>query len=139
MRHLRYSLICAFLFALLLLPAEACECDLEVLEIEHASKFADVIFIGIVYDINDIDEKGRKVITLRVLKSWKKPLPDIINITTSADDLDCGYSFYMFETYLVYASGYYDKELITGTCTRTHPIYDDDEDLKYIHKLFKGY
>lgn len=139
MFHLRYSLICAILCALLVLPAEACECDLEVLDIEHAAKFADVIFIGIVYNINEIEEKGQKVITFRILKSWKKPLPDILNITTSAHDIDCGYSFHRFETYLVYASGYYDKELTTGICTRTHPVYDDDEDLKYIHKVFKGY
>jgi hypothetical protein len=120
--------------------ARSCECDLEESEIEYAARYTDVVFIGMVYDIRHDADTGVTVITFRVMKSWKNPLPYLINLTTSSNRIDCGYDrFYPYATFLVYASGYYDRGLTTSICNRTHPLYADDADLAYLRRNLKEY
>jgi hypothetical protein len=138
----RYGLPLLIAAALVGMPhaAHSCECDLEESEIEYATRYTDVVFIGMVYDIRRYDDTDTAVVTFRVMKSWKNPLPYLINLTTSSNRLDCGYDrFYRFATFLVYASGYYDRGLTTSICNRTHPLYEDDTDLDYLRRNLKEY
>ena len=139
MFKLRHIFFVVIISLFLLQPAVACECDLEVLESEYAVEHADVVFIGMVHSIEDLEENGRTKVTFRIMKSWKKPLPYFIHLTTAAEEVDCGFLFNLFDTYLVFASGADDNELSTGICTRTHLLHDEDEDLKYVHSVLKGY
>jgi len=120
--------------------AQPCECDLQESEIEYAATYTDVVFIGMVYDIRRDDGSGTTVVTFRVMKSWKNPLPYLINLVTGSNRLDCGYDrFNRYGTFLVYAAGYYDRGLTTGICNRTHPLYEDDPDLDYLRRNLKEY
>ena len=124
---------------LFLQPADACECDLESLELDYATRHADVVFIGMVMKIENASENGQKTITFGIMKSWKKSLPHFVTLMTAAEEADCGFPFKRFNTYIVFASGQDDQELETGICTRTHILHDDDSDLKYVHSRLKGF
>ena len=139
MSKLRFSFLTMIMCMLFMQPAEACECDLETLEIGYATRHADVVFIGMVVKIENNAKNGKKVITFRIMKSWKKPLSYRASLTTDAEELDCGFPFKRFNTYLVFATGQDDQELKTGICTRTHILHDDDSDLKYVHSRLQGF
>ena len=77
MFKLQYIFFVVIISLFLLQPAVACECDLEVLEIEYAVEHADVVFIGMVHSIEDLEENGRKKITFKIMKSWKTSQPPL--------------------------------------------------------------
>lgn len=130
----------ALLLCLLgLSTAVACECDLEVFDIRYAAAFSDVVFIGVVHQVRNIEDGDLNIVTFRILKSWKKPLPRKINLLVSPDSVNCGYRFFSYGTFLVYASGYYDKVMTTSRCSRTHLLHDDDEDVKMLRDLVQEY
>ena len=66
---------------------------------------------------------------LNGVEPWQKE----IEILTGFGDSDCGYRFKTGEDYVVYAFKNADGRLETGSCSRTRPLAQAAEDLKFFH------
>ncbi|WP_160643384.1 hypothetical protein [Chengkuizengella marina] len=112
---------------------QACSC-VEPFSIEDEVNRSDVVFIGQVYQIKDINRGGYspKSVNFNVTKTYKGIDQTQVNITTGQGEGDCGFKFRVGAEYLVYAnySNMYDEEaLITIICDRTTGIANAKQDL----------
>jgi hypothetical protein len=69
-----------------------------------------------------------------VLNGIERGLKEV-EVLTGRGGGDCGYDFHMGEDYVVYAYKNSEGRLTTGTCSRTRPLKDAEEDLTYMHAL----
>jgi hypothetical protein len=101
----------------------------------------EAVFAGTVQTISPVEgtpdspNRGR-VVVFAIERAFRGVQGTTAEITTGMGGGDCGYPFEVGERYLVYA--YREKEasrLGTGICTRTRPIADAAEDLRYIEGL----
>jgi len=91
-----------------------------------------VVFIGIVQSIIQVDYYN--TVTLTVLKSWKGVSSNTVTLKTANNSGACGISFFIADTFLVYADT--SKDIIyTHLCTRTKNIARATDDLAYLKTL----
>jgi hypothetical protein len=85
----------------------------------------------------DLDRFPRKKVTLRVREAFTGLASGTqqITIETGLGGGDCGYAFERGVEYLVYAYRTRAGGLGTGICSRTRPITEADDDLKYLRSL----
>ena len=58
-----------------------------------------------------------------------------IEVVTGLGEADCGYPFQSGMDYVVYASKNAEGQLATGICSRTRPLAQAAEDLRYFHAM----
>lgn len=71
---------------------------------------------------------GRRTVRLQVEKIWKGAACGEMTVTTGLGDADCGFSFEVGKSYLIYAFQE-NGGLATNICTRTAPLDQAAEDL----------
>lgn len=110
-------------------PARACSCahDAPVrLPAHRAFARSDAVFEGRVVDVEYGPEGDRRA-TLDVVQQWKGVDHERVVVTTS-ERMRCGIPFAVGTSWLVYARRIGD-ELTTGSCWRTRPVEEAQEDL----------
>jgi len=106
--------------------AFACSCVPPPPPVE-ALEQSDAVFSGKVLKV-ERDESGfGKIVTLRMLRSWKGIQARTVRISTADNSAACGYGFEVGRKYLVYAHG--EEELHTNICTRTRRLENAGDDL----------
>jgi len=122
-------------------PASACGCipSIEALTGGSPKKLvlaekrrSTAVFSGKVLSINS-SRNAYLAVRFKVERTWKHADSVEITVFTTASDSECGYSFEVGQTYLVYASAPIAGELWTNHCTRTGRIaIDVAEDLRIL-------
>jgi MYXO-CTERM domain-containing protein len=94
------------------------------------------VFVGKVIDIkpNEATRFGGLEVTLRVQQLWKGEPKAEIKVHTAGSSAACGYTFVKGETYLVYALRDDADPMRVSLCSRTTPIDDAKEDLRFLGK-----
>ena len=94
------------------------------------------VFSGEVIDIerNEATRFGGLEVTLRVLKVWKGDPHEEIKVHTAGSSAACGYTFVKGETYLVYALRDDADPMRVSLCSRTTPIDNAKDDLRFLGK-----
>jgi hypothetical protein len=129
---------------LLLVPfadqALACECVRSGPPCQ-AAWTADVVFSGTVRAIERIGGSpgepafGPVRVTFDIDRGYINAPSGFVEVTTGSGGGDCGYRFAIGKRYMVYASKRPPSGLTTSTCSRTRPIEEADEDLKYLSSI----
>lgn len=112
--------------ALLALPpstAAACSCMQQTPE--EAAENASAIFEGQVARIETVE--GGFTVHFNVVRTFKGPSHEELEVHTGADSAGCGYAFAQGTSYLVYASES-EGALSTSLCSHTMPIADPAAD-----------
>lgn len=132
-----------FLLFALVTQAVACSCVGGAKPCE-AYGDASAVFVGTVTFSKSINVKGAGYDTTQRLVRFHvdRPIRNVkdsdIEVQTAWGEAACGYGFRLGGQYLVYAYSNHDKALETSICTRTRPLSDAAEDLKYIDALAKA-
>jgi hypothetical protein len=104
----------------------------------QATWTADSVFIGTVASIATIDDGSpgasyqSRLVTFNVERGFVNAATGPVEIVTGMGGGDCGYSFKRGVTYLVYASRSGASILTAGICSRTRPVAEAQDDLKYL-------
>jgi hypothetical protein len=128
--------------------ALACSCQSPGEPCQNAFQ-ADGVFAGTVRSISPVPDnlpplrpgEERLATTLRVefenIERFTIPLAATTSVLTPGSGPACGYHFEVGKRYLVYASyGQEDKKvLVTGICSRTRPIAEADEDVRFLRSI----
>jgi len=116
--------------------SEARACSCMKLSPSEGLSSSEAVFSGEVIDIqhNDATRFGGLEVTLRVKQVWKGAVDREIKVHTAGSGAACGYSFAKGQTYLVYAVSDEADPLRVSLCSRTSPIEDAKEDLKFLGK-----
>ncbi len=129
------------LMAILLMgSALACSCIAPV-SIEESFNNSDMVFAGVVNNINDGNDYDPRSVYFTVDTYWKKDSdnkgsnsamkgPTIIH--TGRDSAMCGFEFEEGKKYLVYATRNDDGDLTTSLCSRTISFDQASEDLAFL-------
>lgn len=120
--------------------ALACSCAFGGAGVCQAYWETPAVFSGRVVEIEDIGGGGSEVafltkkVRFAVIDAYRGVSGETIEVRTGRGGGDCGYSFELNESYLVYAwkNG---GNLSTGICSRTKRLSDAAEDLTYIRGL----
>jgi hypothetical protein len=121
---------------------EACVCDMPNPPCA-AVWAADAIFAGTVRQIDDVATPGphggvseSKIVTFEVERGFVNAAPGRLQVVTSAWGASCGYRFTLGQQYLVYAyASDGNTALVASRCSRTRPIEQAEEDLRYLQHL----
>lgn len=120
--------------------ALACSCMLSGPPCQ-AAWTADVVFTGTVRSMEQIDHNAsgtpyRSVLVrFDVERGFVNVVPGPVEIVTGTGGGDCGYSFATGGRYLVYAWKTPSSRLSTGICSRTRPLDEAEEDLRYLTSI----
>jgi 5-hydroxyisourate hydrolase-like protein (transthyretin family) len=140
-RLLLPTLLALMLPALLAREASACSCAGGRAPCQEYWQ-ADAVFVGeVVGESKFTVNEGSRQHTQRLVRlAVEQPLRGIeaaeVEVATGWGGGDCGYQFRRGVRYVVYADR--DEKggrLYTGTCTRTRPLAEADEDLAYFRGL----
>lgn len=107
----------------------------------QAAWTADVVFAGTVRSMEEIDNNAygtpyRSVLVrFDVERGFVNAVPGPVEIVTGTGGGDCGYSFATGGRYLVYAWKTPSSRLSTGICSRTRPLDEAEEDLRYLRSI----
>lgn len=105
----------------------ACQCG-ERPSVKQSLAKANAVFVGKVVSVQntcaDCIIGGDLKVTLEVKQYWKGVNSRTIILMAGSGTDDCGYSFKIGDSYLVYAYSGDDSFLHTNICTRTKPIAD---------------
>jgi hypothetical protein len=99
------------------------------------------VFVGTVRAIEPIEGTANapmffhRRVTLDVDQGFINMPAKTVVVSTGSGGGDCGYRFTVGKRYLVYASDSEASGLVTGICSRTRPIEQADEDLKYLKAI----
>lgn len=102
---------------------------------------ADAVFAGRVRSIEEVnhDAWGAPYPSLLVRfdaeHAFVNAGPGPVEVMTARWGPACGYSFKVGTSYLVYAGKAASGRLVTGICSRTRPLDDAEEDLRYLRAL----
>lgn len=137
-----YSLACVILLLSSARTINACSC-LGPEPPCQAFGSASAVFSGRVAEITLFtgnDKPGRnyqqKLVRFVVSQSYRGISGTSAETVTGSGGGDCGYPFKVGESYLVYASqNPRDKKLYAGICSRTRPLSEAGEDLRYLQSL----
>jgi hypothetical protein len=127
-----------FLLAPLADQAHACSCPRPGPPCQ-AAWTADVVFSGIVRSIEPIegdrpDQPFQPVrVKFDVDRGYLNAPSGVVEVATGGGN--CGYGFAAGKRYLVYASKQPPSGLSTSICSRTRPIEEADEDIKYLSSI----
>jgi hypothetical protein len=102
----------------------------EGLTSSHAVFTGEVIAI----ERNKATRFGGIEVTLRVQKVWKGESHEEIKVHTAGGSAACGYTFVKGETYLVYALRDDADPMRVSLCSRTTPISNAKDDLRFLGK-----
>ena len=100
----------------------------------------DAVFAGTVTAISEVNDHGddplfeRRVVRLATQRAFRGVEGPTVDVFTGTGGGDCGYAFKTGEQYLVYAFRRQGR-LTTGICSRTRPLAEAGEDLKFIQGL----
>ncbi|HXW06711.1 MAG TPA: hypothetical protein VD833_15855 [Vicinamibacterales bacterium] len=137
---LRALLAAASLLGLLADDARACSCPRSGPPCQ-ATWSADVVFLGTVRSIEEVPHETLGSRYTELLVSFDVDR-GIVNATTGRLDVvtgrgggSCGYAFKAGRRYLVYAWKGPGGGLSTGICSRTRPVEDAEEDLRYLASI----
>jgi hypothetical protein len=98
----------------------------------QATWTADVVFVGTVVSIEQIDlQSSSAIVKLQVERGFVNSVTGGVVVLTMGPG-NCSYSFKAGGKYLVYASRTESSELTTSICSRTRPIAEAQEDLRYL-------
>jgi hypothetical protein len=120
--------------------AGACSCMLSGPPCEAYFR-VDAVFVGEAQTITTVDgPAGRpyqqRLITFATRRALRGVDGPTVRVTTGMGGGDCGYNFTIGEQYLVYAYRSKDgAELGTGICTRTRPLSQAADDLRFFDEL----
>jgi hypothetical protein len=120
--------------------ALACECMASGPPCQAAWE-ADVVFSGTVRAIERIevgpgDPAFLSVrVTFDIDRGYVNAPSGVVEVMTGSGGGDCGYRFAIGKRYLVYASKRPPSGLTTGICSRTRPIDEAGEDVKYLNSI----
>ena len=115
-------------------PADACTCGGGG---QACQAFFDVsaVFAGTVVSISNRDDStvfSRRRVHLLVTEAFRGVTSQEIDVDTGNGGGDCGYDFKIGESYVVYGHRQSDAQpLTTSICTRTRPLRDAEDDLKF--------
>jgi 5-hydroxyisourate hydrolase-like protein (transthyretin family) len=118
-------------------PASACSCALSGPPCQNYFQ-VDAVFIGTVRTITEVEAPPdpmpfrRRLVTFTVERALRGLEGTSAGVTTGMGGGDCGYAFRAGERYLVYAYKAQDGQLHTGICSRTRPIAEAADDLRFI-------
>ena len=121
-----FSALAAALALVALQPAAASACSCMQQTPEEAGQNATAIFEGRVTRIED--PQGEPKVVFQVVRSFKGPSHESLDIRTGNSSAACGYAFEEGKSYLVYANDA-DGVLSTSLCSRTQPIEHATDDL----------
>jgi hypothetical protein len=125
--------------ALMLLPEETfgCSCPMSGPPCQAAST-ADSVFVGTVRGIESIDRDpssgfDRLVLVRMDVERWfVNAVPRQVEIVTGPGGGDCGYRFTNGGRYVVYAWKTESSRYGTSICSRTRPLDEAGEDIRYL-------
>jgi hypothetical protein len=101
----------------------------------------DVVFSGVVRSIENIEEPGpnftlpTNVVRFEVEGAFRGATAGPIEVLTPSSGAACGYGFKVGKRYVVYARKNAFSRLTTSICSRTRPIEEAAEDLKYLSSI----
>jgi hypothetical protein len=104
----------------------------------QAAWASDVVFLGTVLSIDlggrEIAQSpfGSTLVKFRVDRPFIDAPSGHAEIEMSAGSITCAYQFALGGTYLVYARKTASSRLSTSVCSRTRPVADADEDIRYL-------
>lgn len=107
----------------------------------QAAWTADVVFSGTVRAIDRIESSAgdltfdRVRVTFEVEQGYISAPSRVVEVRTGSGGGDCGYSFKIGKRYLVYGWNRPATGLTTGICSRTRPIEEAAEDLRYLKTI----
>jgi hypothetical protein len=139
---LRVLVACLALWAAAAVSAEACSC-LQSGPPCQAVWSVDVVFVGVVDSIESEDPPQAGVIPrslrvrMQVERVGRNAKPGPLEVFTAGSGPACGYTFKPGTRYLVYA-WQRDGRVVAGLCSRTRPIEEAAEDLRYLNALPTG-
>jgi hypothetical protein len=122
-----FSIVSAALIFAIQQTAFACSCVPPPPPVE-ALEQSDAVFSGKVLKVEQDDSGYGKIVTFRMLESWKGRKSRTVKVSTADNSAACGYAFRVGKKYLVYAHG--EEELHTNICTRTRALDNADGDLE---------
>jgi hypothetical protein len=130
-RRLRIVLLSVLVIVAARQESFACSCGLTTAC--QAAGYADAIFSGTVASIDRVpgDENAPQqfVVRIKVEQAFVNAPGPVVTLTM--DFSSCTFSFKSGERYLVYASNR-SGTLTTSSCSRTRPLADAAEDLRYL-------
>jgi hypothetical protein len=137
-----YTLACITLLLLSASTANACSC-LDSGPPCQAFGQASAVFSGRVTEITSIRDDNnphrglsQRLVRFAIIQSYRGISGTAAQTITGSGGGDCGYPFKMGESYLVYAYQNSEaKKLYAGICSRTRPLSQASEDLKYMRSL----
>jgi hypothetical protein len=120
--------------------ADACSCGSSGPPCQSLFQ-VDAVFAGTVKTISEIERTSdspyrHRSVVFAIDRAFRGVQGTTAEVVTGMGGGDCGYDFKQGERYLVYAyrnSG--TSRLATGICSRTRPIADAAEDLRYFEAL----
>ena len=118
--------------------AEACSCMSSGPPCQ-ATWQADAVFAARVLSIGPVVagdrpfDSSRRRVRMRVTEAFRNVAVGEVDVFTGSGGGDCGYNFVVGSDYLIYAYRHpKDGRLGTGICSRTRPIGDAADDLRYL-------
>jgi hypothetical protein len=131
------------LFILCHFIAFSCECfykSFERLVLEDGFIFAGKI-IDKTYNFNRLkDQSDYPPITYTVVVTnvWKGPLTDTVEVSSGQGGGDCGYTFKIDQTYLIWANIQNYGMMVTNSCHR-NSLLERSPDIDRLNHFFKGF
>lgn len=132
--------IVLFLFVALPDPAGACSCMPSGPPCQNYFQ-VDAVFVGKVETISTVEDASdshfrRRLVAFALERAFRGVQGNRVEVTTGMGGGDCGYDFKVGERYLVYAYRQQGvRQFATGICSRTRPIAEAAEDVKYAEQL----
>jgi hypothetical protein len=127
--------------------ALACSCGLTGPPCQNAFQ-VDAVFAGTVRSISAVPDDGPPLRPgeARIPRAVRVEFSGVmgfigmqaatVSVVTAGSGPACGYAFKLGERYLVYARRAADGTgLVTGICSRTRPLADADDDLRFLQTL----
>jgi hypothetical protein len=135
-------LLCAVAFLLFTThpdPAFACLCGSGGPPCQAYFR-VDAVFAGTVTAISRVDGPPdrpflQRLVSFATVRAFRGVEGTQVDVFTFADEGGCGYEFKIGRRYLVYARRIPEGRLTTSICSRTGPLADATEDLKFIEGL----
>ncbi len=120
--------------------ASACSCETvgaDPPDYRHALQTTDAVFRGTVREVLEPRSLVVRVVLFDVDAVWAGPKAERVLVVTGAGGGDCGYSFEVGKTYVVWATrydGWLPAELGTSTCSFTVPLESAKDQLAQLGK-----
>ena len=133
---MRWLVVLFLALASLAQTSEVRACSCMQLSPSEGLSSSHAVFTGEVTDIapNQATRFGGLEITLRVKRFWKGDPEREIKVHTAGSSAACGYTFVRGETYLVYAVRDHADPMRVSLCSRTAPVANAKEDLRFLGK-----